>query len=116
MRNNEVAFEYSFFKSRKLQQRLAEQVITQDNLPKEITRVARVDVSYEGDVSFGAVAVMDYESLEILETQKVSCQAKFPYMPTFFAFREIPTLTTCIKKVQIEPHIFLVNGHGRAHP
>jgi deoxyribonuclease V len=116
MRNNEVAFEFSFSKARKIQQRLAEKVVTQDRLPKEVRRVAGVDVAYMGSVAFGAVVVLDYGALEVLETRTVICQVQFPYVPTFFAFRELPTLMAGVRKLEIEPDVFLVNGHGRAHP
>ena len=82
----------------------------------EIKTVAGVDVSYVGDVGVGAVAVLDYESLELLEFEVATCQVKMPYIPTLLAFREIPPAMAAIKKLKIQPDVLLVDAQGWAHP
>ena len=41
---------------------------------------------------------------------------KFPYVPTLFAFRELPAVVASVRKLKVQPDVFLVDGHGKAHP
>jgi len=107
---------FSISKAHKLQTRLAEKIITEDRLPQKINYIAGVDVAYAGELAIGAVAVLDYESLELLELQTATCRAKFPYIPTLLSFREIPPTVACIKKLKLQPDILLADGQGIAHP
>jgi len=107
---------FSVPKAHKAQLRLAQKIITEDRLPKKIKLVAGVDVAYAGERAIGAVAVLDYEALELLERQTATCQVKFPYIPTLLSFREIPPAVACIKKLKLQPDVLLVDGQGVAHP
>jgi deoxyribonuclease V len=78
--------------------------------------VAGVDVAYSGDKSVGAVAVLDYDSLEVVETEVVVCKTRFPYTPTLLSFREVPPAVLGIRKLRVPPDVFLVDGQGFAHP
>ena len=107
---------FSVSKAHKTQLCLSRKIITEDRLPHKIKRVAGVDVAYVDELAIGAVAVLDYETLELLEQQTATCQAKFPYIPTLLAFREIPPAVACIKKLRQQPDVLLVDGQGAAHP
>jgi deoxyribonuclease V len=107
---------FSVSKAHKTQLRLSQKIITEDCLPKKINRVAGIDVAYAGERAAGAVAVLDYGSLELLEYQTVTCKVKFPYIPTLLAFREIPPSVASIKKLSLQPDVLLVDGQGVAHP
>ncbi|MGD0450598.1 MAG: endonuclease V [Candidatus Bathyarchaeia archaeon] len=112
----ELKKNFSIKKAHKTQIRLSKKIISEDNLPSKIRTVAGVDVSYVGQLGVGAVVVLDYEALEVLETQVASCQVKIPYIPTLLAFREIPPAVATIKKLKIQPDVFLVDAQGFAHP
>lgn len=112
----DAAAEFSMLKAHRAQELMAKRIILEDKLPLKIKLVAGVDAAYANDFAVGAVAVLDYESLELLEVQTAVVQTKFPYVPTLFAFREIPVAVACIQKLQLQPDVFLVDGHGRAHP
>jgi deoxyribonuclease V len=107
---------FSVSKAHKTQLLLSFKIIAEDCLPKNIRSVAGVDIAYADELAIGAVAVLDYESLELLEWQTATCQASFPYIPTLLAFREIPPAVACIKKLKKQPDVFLVDGQGAAHP
>jgi len=107
---------FSVSKAHKAQVRLSQKIITEDRLPKKIKLVAGVDVAYSDELAIGAVAVLDYESLELLEQQTATCQVKFPYIPTLLSFREIPPAVACIKKLKAQPDVLLADGQGAAHP
>jgi deoxyribonuclease V len=107
---------FSVSKAHKTQLLLSRKIITEDQLPKNLGSVAGVDVAYIDELAIGAVAVLDYESLELLEWQTATCQATFPYIPTLLSFREIPPAVACIKKLRRQPDVLLVDGQGAAHP
>lgn len=107
---------FSIEKAHKAQVCLSKKIIFEDKLPKKIHFVAGVDVAYTKDRSVGAVAVLDYNSLELLETQSSICETRFPYVPTLLSFREIQPTINCIKKLHLQPDVFLVDAHGVAHP
>ena len=78
--------------------------------------MAGVDAAYLENMAIGAVAVLDYETLEVLETETSKVAVKFPYVPTLLSFREMPAIVAAIKKLKLQPDVFLVDGHGLAHP
>jgi deoxyribonuclease V len=112
----DVVHKFSVSKAHKAQLCLSKKIITEDRLPKKIKRVAGVDAAYSDELAIGAVAVLDYESLEVVEHQTATCQVKFPYIPTLLSFREIPPAVACIKKLKAQPDILLADGQGVAHP
>jgi deoxyribonuclease V len=91
-------------------------VIFKDALPETLRYVAGVDISYTGGVSIGAVAVLDFNSLSLIESQTACCNTRFPYIPTLLSFREVLPAFLAIKKLQIRVDVFLVDAHGVAHP
>jgi len=107
---------FSIRKAHHTQICLSKKLITKDQLPKKIGLIAGVDVSYVGDKGIGAVAVVDYDSLELLESQVAICQVKLPYIPTLLSFREIPPALAAIKKMKLSPDVFLIDAQGYAHP
>ena len=107
---------FSISKAHKAQMRLAEKIITEDRLPQKINYIAGVDAAYSDQLAIGAVAVLDYKSLELLESRIATCEVKFPYIPTLFSFREIPPTVACIKKLKLQPDVLLADGQGIAHP
>lgn len=116
MQHPDCTAEFSICKARRAQLCMAKKVIAEDTGPNNIQIVAGVDAAYYEDWAVGAIAVLDYESLEILETETVTQQVKFPYIPTLLSFRELPPAMACIRKLKLQPDVFLVDGHGKAHP
>lgn len=116
MHSTMVVHNFSISKAHKAQLYLSQKIVAEDRLLQEIKCIAGVDVAYTDDLAIGSVAVLDYESLELLEQQTVTRQAKFPYIPTLLSFREIPPAIACIKKLILQPEVFLVDGQGVAHP
>jgi len=43
--------------------------------------VGGVDVSYVGDLGVGAVVVLDYDTLQLLEATVAVCPVRMPYVP-----------------------------------
>jgi deoxyribonuclease V len=107
---------FSVKKAHNAQVCFSKKLILEDRLPQKIRTVGGVDVSYFENIGIGAVTVLDYESLEILEAQVATCEVKVPYIPTLLSFREIPPAYAAIKKLMVPPDIFLVDAQGLAHP
>ena len=107
---------FSVEKAHKTQLCLSQKIILEDRLPSKIKTVGGVDVSYVGNIGIGASTVLDYESLKLLESQVAVCQVKMPYIPTLLSFREIPPAIASIRKLKIQPDVFLVDAQGLAHP
>jgi len=107
---------FSVPKAHRAQALLSKKIITEDRLPERIRSVAGVDVAYAGELAIGAVAVLDYASLELLESQTATCPVRFPYVPTLLSFREIPPAIACIRKLKLQPDVFLADAQGLAHP
>jgi deoxyribonuclease V len=107
---------FSVKKAHEAQLRLSERIIFEDRLPKRIRLVAGVDVAYVKGTSIGAVAVLDYESFELVESCTAFCKTRFPYIPTLLSFRETPPTVLSIRELKTRPDVFLVDGQGFAHP
>jgi deoxyribonuclease V len=107
---------FSAKKAHAIQKRLSKKLILEDTLPETVTYVAGVDISYSKGTSIGAVAVLELASLLQVESQVAHVETRFPYIPTFLSFREIPPAYSAIRKLNKEPDVFLVDGQGFAHP
>jgi len=107
---------FSVKKAHETQIRLSKQIVFKNKLPRKLRFVAGVDVAYAKGVSISAVAVLDYDSLEMVEAQTATCKTSFPYIPTLLSFREVPPAVLSIRKLNVQPDIFLVDGQGFAHP
>jgi deoxyribonuclease V len=107
---------FSVKKAHSTQVCLSKKLILEDRLPQKIRSVGGVDVHYLGNVGIGAVTVVDYVSLELLEIQVTTCEVKMPYIPTLLSFRELPPALAVIRKLKLQPDVSLVDGQGLAHP
>jgi deoxyribonuclease V len=102
------------------QQEMASLVITEDTFPTPLTCIGGMDVSsmpFDSEKKiFGAVTVLDYNSLELIEhVEEVDVQT-FPYIPGLLGFREIPILVKTYHKLSKKPDVIMVDGHGVSHP
>ena len=107
---------FSISKAHEAQALLCRKIVQEDRLSEKIRLVAGVDAAYFDERAVGAVAVLDYETMRVLETQTATVPVRFPYVPTLLSFREIPPAVTCIRKLRLQPDVLLADGHGIAHP
>jgi deoxyribonuclease V len=80
--------------------------------------IAGVDISVSRGQSMatGAVVVMDYPALELVEIKTVKGKLDFPYIPGLLSFRESPLALAAFEKLAATPDLILVDGQGLAHP
>lgn len=107
---------FSTKKAHEMQLQLSKRIIFEDRLPEKIRFIAGVDIAYAKDLSISAVAILDYDSMKLVESQTACCKTRFPYIPTLLSFREIPPAVLSIGKLRRKPDVFLVDGQGFAHP
>jgi deoxyribonuclease V len=103
--------------ARALQERLAPEVITRDALG-EVRRVAGVDVGFEdgGRTTRAAVAVLKFPGLEPCARAVARRRTRFPYVPGYLSFREIPAVLAALGRLREAPDVLLCDGQGYAHP
>lgn len=96
---------------------MAPRVIREDRLGR-VRQVAGVDVGFEdrGETTRAAVAVLDFPSLEPLDQRICRCPTRFPYVPGYLSFREVPAVLNALEKLPSLPDLILCDGQGLAHP
>mgnify|MGYP001035983736 CR=1 FL=1 len=103
--------------AREIQRRLAAQVLVNGEVTSP-RLIAGVDISGQKaqGVARGAVVVLDYPGLELVEVGVAERKLDFPYVPGLLSFREAPLILAACEKLAAIPDIILVDGQGIAHP
>lgn len=63
-----------------------------------------------------AAAVVETETLRLVECSTVEGRGAFPYVPGFLAFREVPFILRALEKLKVRPDLVVCDGYGVAHP
>lgn len=86
--------------------------------PLEPRLIAGADVSYDkrSDAIHAAVVVLSWPGLALVERAVASGRARFPYIPGYLSFREIPILLKAFRGLSTRPDLILCDGQGIAHP
>ena len=100
-----------------IQRRLAGQVSRNSELVSPHF-IAGVDISAgKGEeMAKGAVVVLSYPELRVMETKVVQGKLDFPYIPGLLSFRESPLVLAACEQLTVIPDLILVDGQGVAHP
>lgn len=111
------SFDVPLARAREIQEALRERVVREDAFGP-LRRLAATDVSYDrgSPVLWAAVVVVDADTGERLEVGRARDVARFPYVPGFLSFREIPPLLRAFECLREAPDLVLVDGQGLAHP
>ena len=101
--------------ARKLQKSLASKAIIKDTISK-ISTICAFDVAYKDKIGYAAGVVVDVDKDKVIETKVYSSEISVPYIPTFLFLREVPFFLKILPKLSTSPDLFLIDGHGIAHP
>lgn len=99
------------------QERLRARIETTDRL-SAVRVVAGVDVGFEQDgaITRAAVALLAWPSLSLIETAVARRRTRFPYVPGYLSFRELPAVLAALAKLKRRPNLLVCDAHGYAHP
>jgi len=100
-----------------IQRSLASQVVRRNevNAPGLI---AGVDISPPDrrGMARGAVVVLRFPELEVVEHSVVQQRVGFPYVPGLLSFRETPLILAACERLTLTPDLFIADAQGIAHP
>jgi deoxyribonuclease V len=109
-------FESSFpLKSLRARQMQLKELVKVPKSDVRLSRVAGMDISYDGDKAFGSVVVLDYESGDLVAEFYNTSEARFPYIPSYLAFRELPLVSPLAESLDDET-VLMYDGNGILHP
>lgn len=110
-------WQVSTTRAREIQTELAAQVsrVSQAISPRLIAGVD-ISVDKKNGRGTGAVVVLSYPELDIVETRVVHDSLQFPYVPGLLSFREAPLLLAACESLVVTPDLIMVDGQGIAHP
>ncbi|URZ04065.1 endonuclease V [Clostridium felsineum] len=87
---------------------------------EKIKKVAGVDLAYwkKEDVEYAVccIVVIDYSTKEVVEKVEYVGEIKFPYIPGCLAFRELSLVLEAVKKLNLDPDLYVFDGNGYLHP
>jgi deoxyribonuclease V len=85
---------------------------------EDITHVAGLDVAFSRDDSLAcaSLVVVDFRTLEPVEEHFEYFEPSIPYIPSFLHHRESPGYREILKRLEVEPELFLFDGNGIIHP
>jgi len=92
--------------------------LRQRKLRRTPQTIAGADISHSlfSKELFASVVVLSLPDLEVVERADARGIAKFPYVPGYLSFREVPTLLKAFKKLKRKPDVVMADGQGIAHP
>ncbi|MCR5862504.1 endonuclease V [Flavobacterium sp. J372] len=83
-----------------------------------IATIAGGDISHNkfSDTVYAGIVVLSYPQLQVLSYSLVTAETKFPYVPGYLAFREVPALLAAWEQIPVKPDVMVLDGNGIVHP
>lgn len=87
-------------------------------LQKPVLTIAGADISHNqfSETIFAGIVILRYSDLQPVGYSLVRSETRFPYVPGFLAFREVPALVQALAQIPVRPDVIMIDGHGIAHP
>jgi deoxyribonuclease V len=120
-------------KAREIQEKLRAKWERADRFPK-IHTVAGLDAAFvlsgsqalkkpsrwnaqrDANRAIGGVVVFEFPGMVEIARASAVLPLRFPYVPGFLSFREIPALLATLQKLKKMPDLLFCDGQGYAHP
>ncbi len=115
-RTEEIVKKYNIDleKLKKEQETLAKGLEIKDNPDLIIDKIGAVDNIFIKNKILSCIILCD-RNFEILERVYSFEKAKFPYLPGFRNYREMPAIISAFEKLNEKPDLFFVTGQGTIH-
>jgi len=95
---------------------LAKQLEIEDKIDFSLVdNVGAVDNSFIQNKILAAVSVVNNE-FEIVDQSYFLDKVRFPYLPGFRSYRELPAIVEAFNKLTYRPDVVFVSGEGISHP
>lgn len=103
--------------ARRIQEELRRQVERRDRFGT-IKRIAGADIGIDRRTNraHAAVVVLDFADHRPLERATAHQRIRFPYVPGYLSFREVPPILAALDKLTVRPDLVICDGQGIAHP
>lgn len=101
----------------RIQEAFKDQIILKKTFSK-VRTIGGGDAAYskDGKFLFGAIAVLSFPEMEIIDTATADGKTFFPYIPGLLSFREGPILIETFQRLGLKPDVMIYDGQGIAHP
>jgi deoxyribonuclease V len=88
------------------------------NISNGVKTIGGGDVAYSniGNLLFGAIVVLSFPDMEILDMATADGKISFPYISGLLSFREGPILIKTFQNLKLKPDVMIYDGQGIAHP
>ncbi|OYQ37990.1 endonuclease V [Flavobacterium cyanobacteriorum] len=86
--------------------------------PENVYTIAGGDISHnkDTDIIYAGIVVLSYPQMVVQSYALVQSATKFPYVPQYLGFREVPALLEAWKLLPVKPDIMVLDGQGITHP
>lgn len=103
-------------KLEKEQKNLAKQLSIKDEQDfSSIVKVGGISNIFFQNKIISAIVILD-NNFELVEQKYFSDKTRFPYIPGFRAYRELPAMASCFHELEEKPELVFISGHGISHP
>jgi len=85
---------------------------------RNVTTIAGADISHNKyeDTIYAGIVVLSYPQMIVQSYSLVITETKFPYIPGYLGFREVPALLQAWNQLPIKPDVLVLDGQGITHP
>lgn len=85
---------------------------------RNISTIAGGDISHnkDSDTVYAGIVVLSYPGMQLLSYSLVLAETKFPYVPQYLGFREVPALLKAWEQLPHKPDLIVLDGQGVTHP
>lgn len=90
--------------------------ITERSIQVSLIGGADISLNLYSTTIYAGIILLSFPQLHPIAYSLVKAETRFPYVPGYLAFREVPALVKVWEQLQLKPDVLVVDGHGIAHP
>lgn len=77
---------------------------------------ADISLNLYSSTIYAGIILLSFPQLQPIAYSLVKAETRFPYVPGYLAFREVPALVQVWEQMTQKPGVLVADGHGIAHP